>query len=187
MHTIETCRRAKHASKQLIKARIKHASSLNMSPTVAKYSSNTQPNKILLGQAEESHTEDQMLQISAAMDGLRMEIEIREARAPGTRERRRQKCLVGREKEWGGRRGSGGPWGPHTGAGRAPGQAAPDPGVATLWVPLAHARYLSASFYAEKFNMNFLEFFEKLHKMAKSKIQTTTLAQKNDFQDQKQT
>ena len=35
--------------------------------------------------------------------------------------------------------------------------------------------------------MNFLEFFEKLHKMAKSKIQTTTLAQKNDFQDQKQT
>jgi hypothetical protein len=40
-----------------------------MSPTVPKYSTNTSPNEILLGQAEESHTGEQKLQISAAKMG----------------------------------------------------------------------------------------------------------------------
>jgi hypothetical protein len=34
-----------------------------------KYSKNTPPNEILLGQVEESHTGEQMLQISAEMLG----------------------------------------------------------------------------------------------------------------------
>jgi hypothetical protein len=44
----------------------KHANSFILSPKELKYSRNTPLNKILLGKSKESHTEEQMLQISAA-------------------------------------------------------------------------------------------------------------------------
>jgi hypothetical protein len=53
----------------LSKQYTKHAYSFILSPTMLKYSRNTSPKEILLGQAEESHTGEQMLQISAEMLG----------------------------------------------------------------------------------------------------------------------
>jgi hypothetical protein len=47
----------------------KHANSFHLSPIELKYSRNTSLNEILLGQSEELHTEEQMLQISATMMG----------------------------------------------------------------------------------------------------------------------
>jgi hypothetical protein len=47
----------------------KHAYLFILSPTMLKYSRNTSPKEILLGQAEESHTGEQMLQILAEMMG----------------------------------------------------------------------------------------------------------------------
>jgi hypothetical protein len=47
----------------------KHANSFHLSPIELKYSRNTSLNKTLLGQAEELHTGEQMLQISATMMG----------------------------------------------------------------------------------------------------------------------
>jgi hypothetical protein len=53
----------------LAKQHNKHANSFNLSPIVLKYSRNTKLNKILLGQLKESHTREQMLQISLAKMG----------------------------------------------------------------------------------------------------------------------
>jgi hypothetical protein len=47
----------------------KHANSFMLSPTMLKYSRNTSPKEILLGQVEESHTGEQMIQISVEMLG----------------------------------------------------------------------------------------------------------------------
>jgi hypothetical protein len=47
----------------------KHANSFILSPTMLKYSRNTSPKEILLGEAEESHTGEQVIQISAEMMG----------------------------------------------------------------------------------------------------------------------
>jgi hypothetical protein len=47
----------------------KHAYSFILSPTMLKYSGNTLPKENLLGQVEESHTVEQMIQISAEMLG----------------------------------------------------------------------------------------------------------------------
>jgi hypothetical protein len=47
----------------------KHAYSFILSPTMLKYSRNTSPIENLLGQVEESHTGEQMIQISAEMLG----------------------------------------------------------------------------------------------------------------------
>jgi hypothetical protein len=47
----------------------KHAYSFILSPTMLKYSRNNSPKEILLGQVEESHTEEQMIQISAEILG----------------------------------------------------------------------------------------------------------------------
>jgi hypothetical protein len=47
----------------------KHAYSFILPPTMLKYSRNTPPKEILLGQAEESHIGEQLLQISAEMLG----------------------------------------------------------------------------------------------------------------------
>jgi hypothetical protein len=47
----------------------KHANSFILPPTMLKYSRNTSPKEILLGKAEESHTGEQLLQISAEMMG----------------------------------------------------------------------------------------------------------------------
>jgi hypothetical protein len=47
----------------------KHAYSFILSPTLLKYSRNTSPKENLLGQVEESHTGEQMIQISAEMLG----------------------------------------------------------------------------------------------------------------------
>jgi hypothetical protein len=47
----------------------KHAYSFILPPTMLKYSRNTSPKEILLGQAEESHTGEQMIQMSAEMMG----------------------------------------------------------------------------------------------------------------------
>jgi hypothetical protein len=47
----------------------KHAYSFILSPTMLKYSRNTLPKENLLGQVEESHTGEQLIQISAEMLG----------------------------------------------------------------------------------------------------------------------
>jgi hypothetical protein len=47
----------------------KHAYSFILSPTMLKYSRYTSPKENLLGQVEESHTGEQMIQISAEMLG----------------------------------------------------------------------------------------------------------------------
>jgi hypothetical protein len=47
----------------------KHAYSFILPPIMLKYSRNTSPKEILLGQAEESYTGEQLLQISAEMMG----------------------------------------------------------------------------------------------------------------------
>jgi hypothetical protein len=47
----------------------KHAYSFLLSPTMLKYSRNTSPKEILLEQVEESHTGEQMIQVSAEMLG----------------------------------------------------------------------------------------------------------------------
>jgi hypothetical protein len=47
----------------------KNAYPFILSPTMLKYSRNTLPKEILLGQVEESHTGEQMLQILAEMLG----------------------------------------------------------------------------------------------------------------------
>jgi hypothetical protein len=66
--TIGSCKRVNMHQNNLSK-QYKHANSFNLSPIVLKYSRNSPLNKILLGQSKESHTGEQMLQISAAKMG----------------------------------------------------------------------------------------------------------------------
>jgi hypothetical protein len=47
----------------------KHAYSFILSPIMLKYSRNTLPKENLLGQVEESHTGEQMIQVSEKMLG----------------------------------------------------------------------------------------------------------------------
>ena len=74
-------------------------------------------------------------------DGLRKQIENPRARTAKTRFFRMWECLVGREEGRGGRRVSGGAYGPHTMCWRGPRAAAPPCGVVALWVPLATLWY----------------------------------------------
>jgi hypothetical protein len=66
--TIGSCKRVNMHQNNLPK-QYKHANSFNLSPIVLKYSRNSSLNKILLGQSKESHTGEQILQISAAKMG----------------------------------------------------------------------------------------------------------------------
>jgi hypothetical protein len=128
-----------------------------------KYSRNTLPKEILLGQVEESHTREQMIQISAEMLGWarRSKNWSEEQQELGLEQMGR--CFSGERKSRGRRDERGAWWGPLTPGWRGQGWAAP-PVCEVAWLPhLVPPRCLSAPFLTSKFIKNFLEFFEKLY------------------------
>ena len=135
-----------------------HASSYEQPPKTPKYSHITLPFKNLFGGVEESHTKEQMPQISAEMEGCGRRSKITAKSTKNTSTARKSGFLE-EERECGIKIPVGDAWWAQApwwcGKGRGRALWPPGPGVA----PLVSLRCPWVSFYAKILIFIFLEFF----------------------------